>query len=100
MRNPIQNMINEYNSEKQFSQGEEKAIKLFDMQADAIRNIRTTDGYLAIKDFLKREKDAAIERLSTTSKTDLPEVRALLNVTNKLINFLENREKDLTKPLR
>lgn len=93
----IFDLIEEYKSEKAYSHGEEKAIKLFSMQADAIRNIRTTDGYLAIKDFLKREKDLAIDRLASTNKADLPEVRALLNVTNKLLNFLENREKDLPK---
>lgn len=97
MRNPITSMIKEYNSEKEFNKSEEKAIKMFDAQADAIRNIRTTDGYLQIKEFLKMERDAAIQRLTTTTKEDLPSVRALLTISDKLLSFLENREKDSPK---
>lgn len=97
MRNPITSMIKEYNSEKEFNKSEEKAIKMFDAQADAIRNIRTTDGYLKIKEFLKMERDAAIQRLTTTTKEDLPSVRALLTISDKLLSFLENREKDSPK---
>ena len=97
MKNPINDMNKEYSSEKQFTNGQDRAVKLFDMQADSIRNIRTTDGYIAIKQFLQTEKDNAITRLMSTTKADLPEVRALLVVTSKLLEFLANREKDLQK---
>jgi len=85
-------LIEEHRSKKEFSISEEKAVKLFDLQADAIRNIRDTEGYKQIKEFLGRERDAALKRLMTTKKDDLPDVKALLAVTDRLLTFLSSRE--------
>lgn len=93
----ILNLLKEAESVREFSKAEDKAIKLFDMQADAIRNIRTTDGYNAIKEFFRAEKDAAIQRLMTTKKDELADVRATLTISDKFLRFLENREKDSQK---
>lgn len=95
--NPILSLLQEAESQREFNRAEDKAIKLFDMQADAIRNIRTTDGYNAIKEFFRAEKEAALQRLMTTNKADLVEVQASLRVSDKFLKFLENREKDLQK---
>lgn len=93
----ILNLLKEAESAREFSKTEDKAIKLFDMQADAIRNIRTTDGYNAIKEFFRAEKEAAIQRLMTTKKDELADVRATLTISDKFLRFLENREKDSQK---
>ena len=93
----ILNILKEAESAKAFSKAEDRAIKLFDMQADAIRNIRATDGYSAIKDFFRAEKEAAIQRLMTTKKNELADVKATLTISDKFLRFLENREKDSQK---
>jgi len=87
----ILDFVKEHQSKKEFSHAEDKAVKLFDTQKQAVKSIKDTEGYREIKEFFKREKEAAENRMITSAKED-KKAFAVFQVAKRFLAFLESRE--------
>lgn len=78
-------------SKKTFEDMNSEAIKMFDAQKNAIKEIKGTVGYKELKKYLGRLKDAATTRVMTASVND-EKAKAMYVMVDEFLKFLESRE--------
>jgi hypothetical protein len=82
----------EQKSVKDFKEVQDKAQKIFDVQKKAIRDIKDTEGFKAMREYWVLERDGAIQRMST-SKGDDEVAKAMFILADRYLKFLESRLK-------
>jgi hypothetical protein len=83
--------LKDYKSKKTFDEMNSEIYKMFDIQKEAIKGIKSSNGYLEIKKYWQRSKDAAVQRMTTAKKSD-EKAKAMYILADEFLRFLESRE--------
>ena len=78
-------------SKKTFDEQNSEAIKTFGRQKEAVKSIKSSEGYAEIKRFFERERKIALDRVMTAKKDD-PMAKATYLIANNFLEFLKSRE--------
>lgn len=74
----------------QYKDGREKAIKIFDQQVNAVKEIMQTEGFLAIMRWWENERQAALNIIAQSDKPR-PLEKARYKAANDFLQFIDSR---------
>lgn len=73
-----------------YEKSQDSAWELYQQEKDALKSISSTQGFVVIRQYRAREKDACEQRLSTMTSEDIKTVQGELRLAKRFLDYLDN----------